>query len=101
IFAWSFGTEILAVGIGLLLTLWLLRHRRWGEATYNAVQLYAFTTSDWVFSVPRSTLTWVPPRTALAALSLPRPVVLHGGLAVFAPFSVAFVLMFSNGRWAG
>jgi hypothetical protein len=101
IFAWMFGAEILAVGIGILLTLWLLRERRWAEATYIALQLYAFTTSYWFFSVPRSTLTWWPLWTLLAAWSLRRPVVLQAYLAVFAPFAVAFVLLFSNGRWAG
>ena len=101
IFAWMFGAEILAVGIGILLTLWLLYERRWAEATYIALQLYAFTTSYWFFSVPRSTLTWWPLWTLLAAWSLRRPVVLQAYLAVFAPFAVAFVLLFSNGRWAG
>jgi hypothetical protein len=101
IFAWMFGAEILAVAIGLLLTLWLLRERRWAEAIYIALQLWAFTTSYWFFSVPRSTLTWWPLWTLLAAWSLRRPIVLQAYLAVFAPFAVAFVLLFSNGRWAG
>lgn len=101
VFAWMFGAEILAVGVGLLLTVWLLRERRWAEATYIGLQLYAFTTSYWFFSVPRSTLTWWPLWIALAAWSLRRPAVLQSYLAVLAPFSVAFVLLFSNGRWAG
>ena len=100
-FAWMFGVEILAVGIGLALTGWLLRERRWAEATYVALQLAAFTTSYWFFSVPRSTLTWWPLWIALAAWSLRRPLVLQAYLTVFAPFAVVFVLLFSNGRWAG
>ncbi len=101
VFAWMFGAEILAVAIGLLLTVWLLRKHRWAEAVYIGLQLWAFTTSYWFFSVPRSTLTWWPLWIAIAAWSLRRPVVLQGYLAVFAPFAVAFVLLFSNGRWAG
>jgi len=96
-----FGAEILAVGVGVLLTLWLLRRRRWAETTYIALQLYALTTSYWFFSVPRSTLTWWPLWIALAAWTLRRPVVFQTYLAVIAPFAVAFVLLFSNGRWAG
>lgn len=101
IFAWMFGVEILAVAIGIVLTGCLLWKRRWAESVYIALQLWAFTTSYWFFSVPRSTLTWWPLWTLLAAWSLRRPFVLQAYLAIVAPFAVVFVLLFCNGRWAG
>ncbi len=70
-----FGAEIAAVGVGVALTGWLLWRRRWGEATYIGLQIWAFTTSSWFFSVPRATLLWWPLWIALAAWSLRRPVV--------------------------
>lgn len=100
-FAWMFGAEILAVLIGVVLFAWLLRERRWAEAVYIGLQLYAFTTAMWFFSVPRATLTWWPLWIALAAWSLRRPVVHQTYLAVFAPFMVVFALLFTTGRWAG
>ena len=66
-----------------------------------AMQLWAFTTSFWFFSVPRATLTWWPLWIALAAWTLRRPAVLQSYLVLIAPFSVVFVLLFSTGRWAG
>lgn len=100
-FAWMFAAEMVAVGIGVALTVALLRRARWAEATYIALQLYAFTTSYWFFSVPRSTLTWWPLWTLLAAWSLRRPAVWQGYLAGIAPLAVVFALLFSTGRWAG
>jgi hypothetical protein len=83
------------------LTGWLLRRRRWGEATYVGVQVAAFATSTWYFSVPRATLLWWPLWILLAAWSLRRPWVLTAYFAVIAPFMVVFTLLFAVGRWAG
>lgn len=100
-FAWMFRVELLVVLAGLLLTAWLLWRRRWGEATYVGLQLAAFATSTWYFSVPRAALLWWPLWTALAAWSLRRPAVLTGYLVLVAPFSVVFACLFAIGRWAG
>jgi len=100
-FAWMFFAEITAVAIGIILIGWLLRHHRWAEAVFIGLQLYAFTTGTWFFSVPRSTLLWWPLWTALAAWTLRRPAVLQGYLTLFAPFMVVFTLLFTTGRWAG
>jgi hypothetical protein len=100
-FAWMFFAEITAVAIGIALTVWLIRQRRWAEAVYIGLQLYAFTTDIWFFSVPRATLLWWPLWTGLAAWTLRRRWVLQGWLTLFAPFSVVFTLLFVTGRWAG
>lgn len=100
-FAWMFFPEMLAVGVGIVLTGWLLRRRRWAEAVYIGLQLYAFTTGTWFFSVPRATLLWWPLWTGLAAWSLRSRAVFQGILALLAPYMVVFALLFSTGRWAG
>jgi hypothetical protein len=100
-FAWMFRAELVAVAVGLALTGWLLWRRRWGEATYVGVQVAAFTTSAWFFSVPRATLLWWPLWIGLAAWSLRRPWVLPAYLALVAPFMVIFTLLYSLHRWAG
>jgi uncharacterized membrane protein YGL010W len=96
-----FRAELVAVLIGVLLTnRWLLRRRRWGEATFVGLQVLAFATSNRFFSVPRATLLWWPLWIGLAAWSQRRPAVLTGYLTVLAPFMVVFTLLFSLGRWA-
>jgi hypothetical protein len=100
-FAWMFGAELVAVAVGLVLTGWLLWGRRWGEATYVGVQVAAFMTSTWFFSVPRATLLWWPLWIGLAAWSLRRPWVLTAYLTLVAPFMVVFTLLYSLHRWAG
>ena len=103
IWAWSFGAEIVAAIIGVLLTVWLVRRRSWGEAVYVGLQVVAFTTSSFFFSVPRATLLWWPLWIALANWSLRRPAVLQGYLAGIAPFMIVFTLLFTMGanHWAG
>jgi len=100
-FAWMFRAEIVAVLLGVALTGWLLWWRRWGETTYVGLQVAAFATSTWYFSVPRATLLWWPLWIALAAWSLRRRWVLTAYLTLIAPFMVVFTLMFAVGRWTG
>lgn len=103
LWAWSFGAEIVAAVVGVVLTGWLFWHRRWGESTYVALQVVAFTTSSFYFSVPRATLLWWPLWIAIAQWSLRRPAVFQGYLAGIAPFMVVFTLLFTMGanHWAG
>jgi hypothetical protein len=98
---WMFRAELVAVLVGLLLTGWLLWRRRWSESVYVGLQVAAFTTSYWYFSVPRATLLWWPLWIGLAQWSLRRPAVLTVYLALVAPFMVVFTLLFSLYRWAG
>jgi hypothetical protein len=99
--AWMFRAEILAVFVGVVLTGWLLLRRRWGESTYVGLQLVAFATSYWYFSVPRATLLWWPLWISLAAWSMRRRAVLSAYLVLIAPLMVIFTLTFSLFRWAG
>lgn len=101
-YAWQFRAEILAAGVGFLLTVGLLAWRRWGEATYVGVQILAFTTSFWFFSIPRSTLLWFPLYVALAAVTMRWRWTLWAYITVSTPLMIVWVAAFaSGGRWTG
>jgi hypothetical protein len=100
-FQWMFRAELVAVLVGVALTGWLLYSRRWAESTYVGLQIVAFATSTWYFSVPRATLLWWPLWILLAQATLRRPQLLTAYLVVIAPLSVLLTAVFSVGRWAG
>ncbi|GAB2907313.1 mannosyltransferase family protein [Streptomyces mayteni] len=100
-FALGFQLELLAVTVGILLLAALLLRRRWAEAVYVGLTLWALTTSYWFFSVPRATLLWWPLWIGLAHLSLRRPWVREAYLLVVAPLMVVLAVMFTSGRWTG
>ncbi|MFB6815290.1 mannosyltransferase family protein [Streptomyces sp. NPDC056347] len=93
--------ELLTMVVGLVLCGVLLRRRRWAEAVYIALSLWALGTSYWYTSLPRATLLWWPLWTGLAAWSLRRPRVTTAYLAVAAPLSAVVAVTFLSGRWAG
>jgi hypothetical protein len=100
-FAWMFRAEIVAMIIGLTLTVLLLVWRRWGEATWIGLQVVAFGTSFWYFSVPRATLLWWPLWIALAAVVVRRRWVLWAYLTLSVPLMSVWAAAFLTGRWAG
>jgi Mannosyltransferase (PIG-V) len=100
-FAWMFRAEIVAMIIGLTLTVLLLVWRRWGEATWIGLQVVAFGTSFWYFSVPRATLLWWPLWIALAVVVARRRWMLWAYLAISVPLMSVWAAAFLTGRWAG
>jgi Mannosyltransferase (PIG-V) len=100
-FAWMFRAELVAMLIGVVVTVILLRMRRWGEATWIGIQVLAFATSYWFFSVPRATLLWFPMWIALAALSFRRPWVWLMYLLLSVPLFGVWAAAYSTGKWAG
>lgn len=96
-----FRAELGAVAVGLLLTGWLLRRRRWGESTYVGLQVLALATSTWFFSVPRATLLWWPLWLLLARATLRHRWALPAYVALSAPLAVLWTVAFATGRWAG
>ncbi|WP_328316131.1 mannosyltransferase family protein [Streptomyces sp. NBC_00388] len=100
-YAVMFQAELLAMVAGLLLTALLVRQRRWPEALYIALTLWALGTSYWYMSIPRSTLLWWPLWITLAGWSLRRPAVRTLCLGLGAPVTTAVALTFLTGRWAG
>jgi hypothetical protein len=100
-YAWSFRAEVLAVLLGVALTVTLLVLRRWGEAAYVGLQVVALGTSTYYLSVARSTLLWFPLWLLLAKWSLRRPWLHVGYLAVAPVLMVVGVLGFTTGHWVG
>lgn len=101
-YGWQFRAEIIAVAVGVALTAGLLVWRRWGEATWIGLQLVAFTTSYWFFSVPRSTLLWWPLWLALAAITLRWRWTFWVYLGVAAPVMAVWATAYlAGGVWTG
>nr|WP_202434412.1 MULTISPECIES: mannosyltransferase family protein [unclassified Streptomyces] len=100
-YAAMFQAELAAMVVGAALVGLLVRHRRWPEAAYVALSLWALGTSYWYTSIPRATLLWWPLWTGLAALSLRRPWFRTAYLCVAVPLSALVALAFLTGRWAG
>ncbi|WP_432004798.1 mannosyltransferase family protein [Streptomyces parvus] len=100
-YAFMFQAELAAMVVGLVLVVLLVRRRRWPEAAYVALSLWALGTSYWYTSVPRATLLWWPLWIGLAALSLRRPWFRAAYLCVAAPVTTLVALTFLTGRWAG
>ncbi|MFJ6609102.1 mannosyltransferase family protein [Streptomyces sp. NPDC091289] len=100
-YAFMFQAELAAMLVGLALVALLVRRRRWPEAVYVALSLWALGTSYWYTSIPRATLLWWPLWIGLAALSLRRPWFRTAYLCVAAPVTTIVALTFLTGRWAG
>ncbi|MFC6885563.1 MULTISPECIES: mannosyltransferase family protein [Actinomadura] len=100
-FAFMWQAELLAMVLGLLLLGLLLWRRRWPEAVYIGLSLWALGTSYWYMSVPRATLLWWPLWIVLAAWSLRSRRFTAFYLCLVAPLSTVFAVTFLTGRWAG
>ena len=100
-YGWSFAAEIVAVLVGVVLTVVLLVLRRWGEATYVGLSVAALATSTYYLSVGRATLLWWPLFVLLALAASKRPEVHTAYVAAAAPVMALLVLTFTSGRWVG
>jgi hypothetical protein len=98
-YEWSFRAEIIAVLVGVALTVVLLLMRRFGEATYVGLQVAALGCSSYYLSVSRSTLLWFPLWLLLARWSTTRPWLHRGYLAVAPALMFVAVITFTSGRW--
>lgn len=100
-FLWSWRAELIAMALGVLLTVVLLVSRRWGEATFVGLNVALLSTSSYYASCTRALLIWFPAFLLLSRLTLRwrwlHPVV----LSVFAPASALIVLAFTEGTWLG
>ncbi|TXS21776.1 hypothetical protein EAO70_07415 [Streptomyces sp. adm13(2018)] len=100
-YAFMFQAELLAMVVGLALAALLVRRRRWPEAVYVGLSLWALGTSYWYQSLPRATLLWWPLWIVLAAWTLRSPRFRTAYFCLVAPLSTLFALTFLTGRWAG
>ncbi len=96
-----FQLEIFAVAAGAIATIALLVHRRWPEAIYVGLTIFALATSIWYESVPRSLLLLWPLWCGLAVLATRRAWIGYAYLAISVPISAAIGLLFMSGNWAG
>lgn len=103
---WVFTAELVAMAVGLVVTVACLAGRRWGEATWVGVQVAAFGTSYWFMSVNRAVLLWFPLWTRLGELAADRRhplrrALLAGALPVVAvAVQALWAWLFFTGRWA-
>ena len=65
------------------------------------LQVVAFATSYWYFSVPRATLLWWPLWIGLATVAARRRWVMWVYLSVSVPLMAIWAATFLTGRWAG
>jgi hypothetical protein len=100
-YAWSFRAEVLAILLGLALTIVLLVMRRWGEAVFVGLQVVALGTSSYYLSVARSTLLWFPLWLLLAQWSLRWRWLHVAYLAVSPALMILGVVAFTTGHWVG
>jgi hypothetical protein len=100
-YAWSFRAEVLAILLGVALTVVLLVLRRFGEAVFVGLQVAALATSSYYLSVARSTLLWFPLWLLLARWSLPRRWLHVAYLSVAPGLMVVGVIAFTTGHWVG
>ena len=96
-----FQLELVAVVVGVALTLWLLARRRWPEALYVGLSLLALSTTTWFMSVPRAMLLWWPLWTALGAWAVRRPAVRTVYVCCVGPVMAGVAVLFLSGQWAG
>ncbi|MFJ7125449.1 mannosyltransferase family protein [Streptomyces sp. NPDC098101] len=100
-YAAQFQADLLAMTLGVVLLAVLVVRRRWPEAVYVALTLWALGTSYWYMSVARSTLLWWPLWVGLAVWSVRRRWVALAYLCLVAPLSTVLAITFMSGRWAG
>ncbi|MDJ0342133.1 mannosyltransferase family protein [Streptomyces sp. H10-C2] len=100
-YALLFRAELVAMVVGVLLLGVLLIRRRWPEAAYIGLTLWALGTSYWYMSIPRASLLWWPLWIGLARWSLRRPWVRTAYICVAAPLMTVLAVAFTSGRWAG
>ncbi|MGB8649924.1 MAG: mannosyltransferase family protein [Mycobacteriales bacterium] len=100
-FLWSWRAELLAMAVGVVVTVVLLATRRWGEATFVGLNVALLSTSFYYASCVRALLVWFPAFLLLSRVSV-RVRWLHGALlTVFVPLSALTVLAFTEGTWLG
>jgi Gpi18-like mannosyltransferase len=105
-----FSAEILAVALGVLITVVCLWRRRVAEAGWVGVQVVAFTFQIWFMSVARAVLLWFPVWTTIGEIAgaklsgrawRVRLALMLVGLALSVLLMVAWAVRFYTGAWAG
>lgn len=92
--------ELVAMVVGLVLLVVLVRMRRWGESTFIALNVAALGTAGIYFAIPRGMLLWWPLWLLLAGLTVRRAPWLHPVyLWTSAPLMIVLAIAFTKGYW--
>ena len=91
--------ELLAAVIGVVVTLVLLRQRRWGEAAFVGGNALLMTSTTYYASGVRSVLVWFPLWTLLARTAVRRRWLSSLLLWVSAPLMAVVTIGFTQGAW--
>ncbi|MDR0959021.1 MAG: hypothetical protein LBM23_01445 [Propionibacteriaceae bacterium] len=74
-----FALELVAILIGLIVTVVCLVRRRWVDGAWVGVQVIAFSFQVWFISVARAVLLWFPVWTLIGLATTRRPRALAAG----------------------
>lgn len=99
--AWEYQLEMIAMAVGVALLVWLLRKRRWAEATFVGLSVVSLGTSHNYLSVPREMLLWWPLWAILGVWTVRRPWIRTVYLCVSTPLLFTVAYLFLMGEWAG
>ena len=98
-FEWFWRAELAAAVVGVVLTVVLVRQRRWAEATYVGLTTLQMTATSYYASGVRVALLWFPLYLLLGRLAARREWVTPAYTWVAAPLMVVFVVAFTHGAW--
>lgn len=99
--AWEYQLEIVAMLVGVVLLVWLLRKHRWAEATFVGLSVVSLGTSHNYLSVPRELLLWWPLWAVLGVWTVRRPWIRTVYLCVSAPLMFTVAYLYLMGLWSG
>jgi hypothetical protein len=98
-FTWFSRAELLAVLLGVVITVVLLIERRWAEATFVGVATLMMAATNYYASGVRTMLVAFPAYLLFARLALRFPRAAPAYLWLSGPVMAAFVVAFSQGHW--
>ncbi len=98
-FVWFWRGELLAVVVGVLLTIILLAGRRWGEATFLGVMTAIMACTNYYASGIRGILVAFPLYLMLARAAARQSWVQSVYLCICTPIMAALVVAFTQGQW--
>lgn len=98
-FVWFWRGELLAVVVGVGLTVILVIGRRWGEATFVGLMTVLMSFSNYYASGIRGVLVAFPLYLLLARVAARAPWVRGAYVWLCAPLMFVFVVAFAQGQW--
>jgi hypothetical protein len=98
-FVWFWRAELLAVVVGVVVTVVLVRGRRWGEATFVGGSTLLMSCATYLASGVRAVLVWFPLYLLLGRVLARRPWAQTAYLWLSGALAAVFVVAFTSGQW--